>query len=99
MAGLLTIQSRVVVRHRESFLVTVNISDGQRSSSYVIRLMQTAGIDPPFVASQPAETDTAGNGAAVFDVSLLGPCTAMLTADGESGGPLIPDTQRVRVLP
>jgi hypothetical protein len=102
MPGLLTIQSRVVVRHREVFTVTVNITDASRSADYVIRLWQTAGLEPFYMGVKPATTNIDGNGAAVFEVALegaQGDVVAMLTADDEEGGPLIPDTQTIRVVP
>lgn len=96
--GILSIQGRVMVQHEEDFVLTVHVVGGAPYTHVLVRLAQTAGIDPLYRAAKPVALNGSGNAAATFDVRLAGPCIAVLTADDEAGL-LIGDDHTVKVTP
>jgi hypothetical protein len=78
---------------------SVQISGGRPNDIVTIRLSQTAGREPMYSARAKTELDGAGEGNAIFQVTLAGPATASLHAQEEvSGVALAPDDVTVKVL-
>src|SRR5689334_11528414 len=98
--GILRIHlTALQVQANQPTTCTVQIVGGRPHDMVTIRLSQTAGIDPPYLARSKTELDGAGGGNAIFGVTLAGPARASLHAQEEiSAVALAPDDITVQVL-
>jgi hypothetical protein len=101
MAGQLRIIVGLVQTVKAPFQCQVQIAGGMPLDDVVIRLWESAGINPLYEGRGGTTLDAAGNGLVAFDdIRLNGPCTARLVADDfTSSIPLRSDDAHIEVVP
>ena len=89
MPGQLRIETMLTQTAQRPFPCHVHITGGLPGDDVVLRLWQTAGVEPLYADTRATTLDGTGGGMVTFLVTLAGPCHARLVVDDQrSAAPL-----------